>query len=58
MKSSLFKSYVYGIAVFTSGVSWIFNSIYYYGGEHLFFSLIMLIHSGVKVEGEPPLGFI
>lgn len=43
IKSSLFKSYLYGIAVFTSGVSWIFNSIYYHGGEHLFFSLIMTL---------------
>ena len=42
IKSSLFKSYLYGIAVFTSGVSWIFNSVYYYGGEYLIISILMI----------------
>ena len=40
-KSSLLKSFVYGIIVYSSGVSWVFNSIYYYGGEHLFLSSII-----------------
>ena len=42
-KSSILESYIYGLAIFTSGVSWIFNSIYYYGGEHLLFSIIMTL---------------
>lgn len=40
-KSSILESYVYGLAIFTSGVSWIFNSIYYYGGEYFLFSIMM-----------------
>ena len=40
-KASIFKSFLYGIAVFASGVSWIFNSIYYHGGEDIFVSSII-----------------
>ena len=42
-KSSLLKSFIYGTTVFTSGISWIFNSIYYYGGENFFLSSIITI---------------
>ncbi len=42
-RSSLFKSFIYGIIVFTSGVSWIFNSIYNYGGEYFFLSIIITL---------------
>ena len=42
-QSSLFKSFIYGVIVFSSGVSWIFNSIYYYGGEHLIISVIITL---------------
>ena len=37
----MFKSFLYCIAVFSSGVSWIFNSIYHYGGEDIFISTII-----------------
>tara|TARA_B100000035_G_scaffold122669_1_gene104359 strand:+ start:3356 stop:4831 length:1476 start_codon:yes stop_codon:yes gene_type:complete len=40
-KASIFKSFLYGVAVFASGVSWIFNSIYYHGGEDIFVSSII-----------------
>ncbi len=43
VRSSIFKSYIYGISIFTFGVSWIFNSIYYYGGQHLLFSTLMTV---------------
>ena len=36
-RASIFKSFLYGIAVFASGVSWIYNIIFYYGGEDVFF---------------------
>ena len=42
-KSSILESYIYGLAIFTSGVSWIFNSIYYYGGEHFLLSIMMTL---------------
>ena len=42
-QSSILESYIYGLAIFTSGVSWIFNSIYYYGGEHFLFSIVMTL---------------
>ena len=40
-RSSAIKSYIYGLAIFSSGVSWIFNSVYYYGGEYLIISILM-----------------
>ena len=40
-QSSLLKSFIYGIIVYASGVSWIFNSIYYHGGENLIISIII-----------------
>ena len=42
-RSSAIKSYIYGLAIFSSGVSWIFNSIYYYGGELLIISILMTV---------------
>ena len=42
-KKSMLISYLYALAIFTTGVSWIFNSIYFYGGEHLAISLFLTI---------------
>ncbi len=42
-RSSAIKSYIYGLAIFSSGISWIFNSIYYYGGEYLIISILMTV---------------
>ena len=42
-KKSMLVSYIYALSIFTTGVSWIFNSIYFYGGEHLVISLFLTI---------------
>ena len=40
-KKSMLISYIYALSIFTTGVSWIFNSIYFYGGEYLVISLFL-----------------
>ena len=40
-KESILISYIYALSIFITGVSWIFNSIYFYGGEYLIFSLFL-----------------
>ena len=42
-KQSLILSYVYGISIFVSGISWIYVSIYYYGGENLTLSILITV---------------
>ena len=42
-KQSLILSYVYGISIFVSGISWIYVSIYYYGGENLALSILITV---------------
>ena len=42
-KQSLILSYIYGIAIFISGISWIYVSIYYYGGENLTLSILITV---------------
>ena len=42
-KKSMLISYIYALSIFTTGVSWIFNSIYFYGGEYLVISLFLTI---------------
>ena len=40
-KSSIKLSFFYGFIIFLSGVYWIFNSIYLYGGENYFISILL-----------------
>ena len=42
-KQAIILSYIYGVSIFTSGVSWIYTSIYYYGGGSLVTSLLMTV---------------
>lgn len=42
-KQAIVLSYIYGISIFTSGISWIYTSIYYYGGGNLVISLLMTV---------------
>ncbi len=42
-KQSLIFSYIYGISIFFSGISWIYVSIYYYGGENFTLSLLITV---------------
>jgi len=42
-KKAVLLSYIYGISIFTSGVSWVYTSIYYYGGGNLAISLLMTV---------------
>ena len=42
-KKAVILSYIYGILIFTSGVSWIYSSIYNYGGGNLGISLLMTV---------------
>ncbi|MDG2158758.1 MAG: apolipoprotein N-acyltransferase [Gammaproteobacteria bacterium] len=40
-KQSIILSFIYGITIFTSGVSWVFFSVYYYGGGSLIIALLI-----------------
>ena len=40
---SMRLSFVYGFFSFLFGVSWVFNSIYDYGGQHLYVSLLLTL---------------
>ena len=40
---SIYLSYLFGLSVFSFGTSWIFNSLYDYGGENLIASLLVTI---------------
>ena len=58
-KQAIILSYVYGISIFTSGVSWIYTSIYYYGGGNLAISLLMTVSLIIFLSlFIAPLGFL
>ena len=42
-RTSIYLSYLFGLSVFSFGTSWIFNSLYDYGGENLTASLLVTI---------------
>ena len=42
-KHSITLSFIYGVSIFTSGVSWVYVSIYYYGGGNFIISFLMTI---------------
>ena len=42
-KTSMYLSYLFGLSIFSFGTSWIFNSLYDYGGENLVASLLVTI---------------
>ncbi len=42
-KQAAFRAYLYGLGLFGFGVTWVFVSIYFYGGATLFASLIMAL---------------
>ena len=42
-RQSMKLSFVYGFFLFLFGVNWIFNSIYDYGGQHLYISFLLTL---------------
>ena len=58
-KLSIKLSFFYGFIIFLSGVHWIFNSIYIYGGENYFISIFLtFLFVFILALTFIPLGFI
>lgn len=58
-KLSIKLSFFYGFIIFLSGAHWIFNSIYVYGGENYFISILLtFLFISILALTFIPLGFI